>query len=200
MNVFQRLLIITIIITLITRTISKPLFTTNFDKNGININDIYIKYNNYYETNVNNISTIQFDKIETDNYNTYKYVLASMYNDNIFFETTNVYYNSNNSLKVILLITNHAFQNTNNEFILNLSFNKIFYGLTISTKPLGPINFNGKYYLEVGDFNIGFSEKVLIDEEYHTTNLERFGNHFYLSFPSFKEYILYEFNIFQNIL
>jgi hypothetical protein len=65
---------------------------------------------------------------------------------------------------------------------------------------LGPININGKYYLEVGNLNIVFSEKALIDNQNYVVNMERFGNNFYLNFPSFKEYIIYEFNIFENII
>jgi hypothetical protein len=182
----------------ITQAISKPSFDAYFDKNGITLDDIYIKYNSYYETNVNNISAIQFDTISSDNNDNYTFVLTSLYNHNIYIETTNIFYKSNNTLKVILLIMEHEFQNTKNELILNLSFNKIFYGLNILTSPLGPINFNGKYYLEVGKFNIIFSKKVLIDNEYHMANLDRFGNHFYLNFPSFKEYIIYDFTIFEN--
>jgi len=196
----MKVFLLLLIINKITQTISKSLLNTDFDKNGITINDIYIKYNNYYETNINNISDIQFDTINSDNNDNYTYVLTSMYNHNIYIETTNIYYKSNNTLKVILLIMEHEFQNTKNELILNLSFNKIFYGFNIIMSPLGPINFNGKYYLEVGNFNIIFSEKVLIDNEYHVANLERFGNHFYLNFPSFKQYIIYDFTICENII
>ena len=196
----MKVLLLVLIINYINYIIAKPLFNTDFDMNGFNINNIYIKYNNYYEANINNISTIKFDTINSDNYDNYSYVSTSMYNNNIYFETTNIYYNSNNSLKVILLITNHQFQDIKNNFILSLSFNKIIYGFTVSTIPLGPINFNGKYYLEIDGFNIGFSEKALADDANYMVNLERFGNNFYLHFPSFKQYILYEFNIFQNII
>ena len=189
MNLSLLLLIITIVMAMS--------FNVDFDKNGFNINNIYIKYNGWYEANITNINAINFDSINSDNYDNYKYVLTSMYNNNIHFETTNIYYNSNNSLKVILLIMNHQFQNINNNFILNLVFNKIIYGVTI---PYGPINFNGIHYLQLGDFNIEFSNKVLIDNINHMMHLERFGNYFYLHFPSFTEYIVYEFNIFQNII
>jgi hypothetical protein len=168
----------------------------DFDKNGFNINNIYIKYNSWYEGNITNNYPINFDSINSDNYDNNDYVSTSMYN-NIYFETTNIYYNSNNSIKVILLIMNYQFEDINNDFILNLIFNKIIYGLTI---PCGSINFNGEYNLQIDDFNIEFSNKVLIDNINHVMHLERFGNYFYLHFPSFKEYIVYEYNIFQNII
>jgi hypothetical protein len=169
----------------------------DFDKNGFNINNIYIKYNSWYEGNITNNSAINFDSINSDSFDNIKYVSTSMYNNNIYFEATNIYYNSNNSIKVILLIMNYHFEDINNDFILNLVFNKIVYGFTI---PYGPINFNGEYNLQIDDFNIEFSNKVLIDNINNMMHLERFGNYFYLHFPSFKEYILYEFNIFQNII
>jgi hypothetical protein len=191
MNLSLLLLIISIVI-------AQPFnINMDFDKNGFNINNIYIKYNSWYEGNITNNYAINFDSINSDNYDNNKYVLTSMYNSNIYFETTNVYYNSNNSIKVILLIMNYQFQDVNNDFILNLVFNKILYEFTI---PCGPINFNEKHYLQIDDFNIEFSNKVLIDNNNHVMHLERFGNYFYLHFPSFKEYILYEFNIFPNII
>ena len=67
----MKVFLLLLIINKITQTISKSLLNTDFDKNGITINDIYIKYNNYYETNINNISDIQFDTINSDNNDNY---------------------------------------------------------------------------------------------------------------------------------
>jgi len=73
----------------------------------------------------------------------------------------------------------------NNELILNLSFN-------------GPVNYDGEYYLEIKDIIVVFSNKVIVDQENKTITVERFGNNFYLHFPSFKECLLYDFIIYCN--
>lgn len=169
-------------------------FNVNFNQNGFNINDIYIKYNNYYEENVTNNNPINFDIINNN-----QYISTIMQNNDIYFETTNIYYESNNSLRVILLITDYNFQNINNNFILNIVFNKKTFMFTTIIIPYGPINFNGKHYLQIGDFNMEFSNNAIVDDIKQNVKLERFGNYFYLHFPSFKNYILYEYTIFQNI-
>ncbi len=80
---------------------------------------------------------------------------------------------------------NYKFQNMENDFIVKLEFNC-------------PVNYNGKYYLEAKDYIIVFSENAMLDTDKKPVGVERFGNNFYLNFPSFKENLLYNYTIYYN--
>jgi hypothetical protein len=175
-------------------TFSNLLFKANFNENGIILsnhdyfNYINIKYEKVYENNHDiNQKLIKFSTIYSDEIDVYNTITTAM-DDNIFyFEALNTMSNSihnyeKNSLKVSLIALGYIFQDMNNEFIINLSFNS-------------SVNYDGEYYLEIKDYIIVFSDKVLSDDENKTASVERFGNNFYLHFPSFEEYMIYDFTI-----
>ncbi len=180
--------------------LSNFLFKADFDKNSIilsnhnNNNYVNIKYENICEKN------LEYDKVFPIEFNTFNYDEIDAFNGvTTGEETTNFYIEAlntmsysihnyeKNSLKVSLIVMDYKFQDMNNEFIINLSFN-------------GPVNYDGEYYLEIKDYIIVFSEKVSFDTENKNASakIERFGNNFYLHFPSFKEYMLYDFIIYYN--
>ncbi len=177
-------------------TLLNLLFKVDFDKNSIilsnydNSNYVNIKYEKIYENN--NIKPIEFNMFHTDEMDIYNAIITLMQDDDVYFEALNtmsysIHNYAKNSLKVSLIVMDYKFQDMNNEFVINLSFN-------------GPVNYDGEYYLEIKDFIIVFSEKVSFDSDNKssTVTIERFGNNFYLHFPSFKEYMLYDFIIYYN--
>ena len=177
-------------------TFSNLLFRANFNENGIilsnhdDCNYINLKYEKFYENNNNNHNIIKFNTIYSDEMDTYNAITTTVVNDNFYFEAFNIMsyslrHYSKNSLKVTLIIMDYVFQNMDNEFIINLSLNS-------------SVNYNGEYYLEIKDYIIVFSDKVYSDNENKTATVERFGTNFYLHFPSFKEYMLYDFIIYYN--
>jgi hypothetical protein len=169
------------------------LFKADFDKTGIilsnnNNNYINIKYENIFEGD--KVYPIEFNTFNYDEIDAYNGVITGYENTNFYFEALNImsyniYNYETNSLKVSLMIMDYKFQDMNNELILNLSFN-------------GPVNYDGEYYLEIKDIIVVFSNKVIVDQENKTITVERFGNNFYLHFPSFKECLLYDFIIYCN--
>jgi hypothetical protein len=183
-------------------TFSNLLFKANFNENGIilsnhdNFNYINIKYEKVYENNhdndnIINIKPIKFSTVYSDEMDVYNTITTAMDdNTNFYFEALNtmsysIHNYERNSLKVSLIVLGYIFQDMNNEFIINLSFNS-------------SVNYDGEYYLEIKDYIVVFSDKVLSDNENKTAIVERFGNYFYLHFPSFKEYMIYDFTIYYN--
>jgi hypothetical protein len=183
-------------------TLSNLMFKADFNSNGIilsnynNQNYINIKYETMYENNHdndnnNNIKNIKFNIFNSDELDVYHAVISGMEDDTFYFEALNtmsysIHNYEKNLLNVSLYVTGYEFKDINNEFIINLSFNS-------------PINYDGEYYLELQDYIIVFSNKVFLDYENKTATVERFGNNFYLHFPSFKEFLLYDFIIYINI-
>ena len=177
-------------------TLSNFLFKADFDKNNIiltnykDTNYVNIKYEKIDESN--NINNIEFNYFYSDEIDVYNTIITSMEHNDFYFEALNtmsysIHNYDKNSLNVSLMVMDYKFQDMSNEFIINLSFNS-------------PVNYDGEYYLEINDFIIVFSEIVLFDSGNKTASVtvERFGNNFYLHFPAFKEYILYDFIIYYN--
>ncbi len=178
-------------------SLSNFLFLVNFNNNSLtlnnydNTNQLNIKYEKFYENNSNNIinNKIEFNYILYDEFDIYSSIQTIMDND-YYLETLNIMsYSINNyaknSLEVLVYLSEFQFQNMENDFIINLSFNS-------------PVNYDGEYYLEAKDYIIVFSEKAVLDDNKKSVGIERFGNNFYLSFSSFKDYLLFNYTIYYN--
>ncbi len=179
-------------------SLSNFLFLANLNNNSLilknydNTNQLNIKYENFYEENKNLIdyNKINFNYILYDEFDIYRAVLTVMDTNNIYFEALNtmsysIHNYEQNSLKVSLFVMNYKFQDINNEFIINLSFNS-------------PVNYDGEYYLEAKEYIIVFSEEALLDNDKQSVYIKRFGNNFYINFPSFKDYLLFNYTIYYN--
>ncbi len=178
-------------------SLSNFLFSVNFNKNSLILNDnnvpLNIKYESFYENNINiKINKIEFNSILSEEFDIYSGVETIMDTNKYYFQIFNIISYSihnyaKNTLEVSLYLTNFEFENFDNNLIINLSFNC-------------PINYDGKYYLEANNYIIVFSERALLDDNLIKIDVDRFGNNFYLNFPSFKDYLLYNYTIYYNNL
>jgi hypothetical protein len=162
------------------------LFVTNITNSDIilhkhfsNSRPIIIKYINIFEENDNNKKhSIIFNETSNNIFDEYNSLISIMNND-LYFEVNykNTYSISNayyNALHVSFYIKNFKFQNMKNNIILGLSFNS-------------PINYDGKYLLEIENYILTFSDTVNSDNIIKNVKIERVGNYFYIIFPSCNE-------------
>ncbi len=183
--------------------LSNDKFSVNFDYDKIileklNINKKYkfnpiITYQNIfediYETESEIISgTNPKYKILFDNFiehlGSTNYIKSSVKinNSNTYFESKYQMI-SDDTLLVSFYISDFKFKNPNNDLLVSLSFTS------------GPINYNGKYYLEVQDYIINFSNTTTYNLYSDKVSIERFGNYFYIHFPYFEDELFYNFTI-----
>ena len=175
-------------------TIENYLFSANINNNKIILNKhfsdcrpIIISYENIFEDNTNNKKQIIFNEISNDVFDIYNSVISTMNTTNVYFETKHkmTYCISNsysNALHVSFYMKDFKFQDMKNNIILSLSFNS-------------PINYDGKNILEIKDYILTFSDKVISDKKVKNVQIERFGNYFYLHFPSYNDDMYYNFII-----
>ncbi len=152
----------------------------NYDISNVKINFEYIaEVSNDEEYNKQNIIFNRFIK-DTDDFNNFNYVKTSMKTEQLYFEINYEAIYNKNYVDVVMFIKNKASTSTNN-IVICISFDKEI------------INYNGKYILEVKDYIINFSNISFSDYKYYKVNVERFGNYFYIYFPSYKDFIHYKF-------
>lgn len=176
------------------------LFSANINNNKITLNKhfsncrpIIIKYENifeeYFEDNNYNYNkqSIIFDDTSNNIFDIHNSLLSTMNTTNLYFEAnykmtysiSNAY---SNALYVSFYMKNFKYQNMKNNIILSLSFNS-------------PINYDGKYILEIQNYILTFSDNVISDNKIKNVKIERFGNYFYLHFPSYNNEMYYNFII-----
>lgn len=166
-------------------------FHIKYDNNNIILNNYYtsnVKINyeyiaevdDYKEFNKQSIIFNEFIK-ETDEFNKFNYVKKVMNNDKLYFEMNYDTIFDNNYVEVFMFMK--GYNNTNNSIVICISFDREI------------INYDGQYILEVKDYIINFSNISFSDNKYNEVNVERFGNYFYINFPSYKDYMQYKFMI-----
>jgi hypothetical protein len=154
----------------------------DYDTSNVKINFEYIaEVNNYEEYNKQNILFNTFIK-DTDDLNNFNYVKTSMKNEKLYFEINYETIFNNNYVEVYMLMKEYNYSN-NNDIVICISFDKQI------------INYDGNYILEFKDYIINFSNISFSDYKYNKVNVERFGNYFYINFPSYKDYMQYKFTI-----
>jgi len=164
-------------------------FYINYDDNSIILNnyysDSYVKINFEYisesEGSQQNILFNTFIK-ETEVLDNFEYIRALMKNNNLYYEIIYESFYNKNYIDVYTMIKKNN-TNINDETIICISFDR------------AQINYDGNYTLEVKDYIINFSNISFSDYKYNKVNLERFGNYFYIHFPSYLDYIQYTFTI-----
>jgi hypothetical protein len=170
-------------------------FYVDFDYDKISLKeydrsnkDIIIKYETISEDNTNKSNKIYFSYFHNELENSIEYVRHIYSFNKTYMEFinevnhTNKY--TNNKINVYLFMKGWQFDNNNN-IILNISVNN-------------PVNYDGKYYLEINNFIINFSENCNSDYTHKKVFVERFGNYFYIHFPSYKSSLYYNFSIDYN--
>jgi hypothetical protein len=174
-------------------TLFNDLYMIDIDDNKLiiknhfedNIN-VTMKYEQIYENNItptNNYNNILFNYFLQDISEYYHYIGTTMKKDNMYFDAN---YEMNNYItNVQLRISGSTFDNMATGFIISLSFNS-------------PINYDGKYILEIKDYIIQFNEYTYTDDNYKLVTVERFGNNFYLHFPYYEKFSQYQFMIKKN--
>ncbi len=165
-------------------------FYINYDDNYIILNSYdtpYVKINfeyiaeidNYEEYNKTNILFNTFIKDD-------EYIKTIMKNQKLYFEMNYDTLYNNKYVDVFM------FMKENNKIVNNIVNNKIVICISFDKES---INYDGEYILEVKDYVINFSNISFSDGKYNKVNVERFGNYFYIYFPSYKDYIQYKFTI-----
>ncbi len=165
---------------------NEKIILENFNNNCKYLSKPIIKYENIfediYETESDIISKANPKyKVMFDDFNINKnYIISSMKfnNSDTYFE---VKYQmiTDKTLLVSFYISSFEFKDTSNDLLVSLSFNKL-------------VNYDSKYYLEVDDYVINFSNNT---DNFNKVTIERFGNYFYVHLPYFADELYYNFTI-----
>ena len=171
-------------------------FNINYDDNHITLNNYDIsnvKINFEYIAEVSddeeyNKQPILFNKFikDSDDFNKFNYVKTTMHTEKLYFEVNydTLYYNK--FVEVYMFIKNN-----------NISINSIVICISFDKEI---INYDGNYILEVKDYvinfsNISFTAQNSNNKVWNKVTVDRFGNYFYIYFPSYKDFIQYKFII-----
>ncbi len=157
-------------------------------KSNCNKRDVIINYETLSEKDI--YKKISFGYFATDLNNNVEYVRQIHSSNYVYMELmneinhTNKY--TNNKMDVYLFTKRWNFTNMDNNLVLHFSVNH-------------PVNYDGKYLLQISDYNIVFSEFCESDYIKKKVLIERFGNNFYIHFPAYKAAIYYYFSIIYDV-
>ena len=165
-------------------------FYINYDDNYIILNSYdtpYVKINFEYIAEIDNNeeykkTNILFNTFIKDN----EYIKTIMKNKKLYFEMNYDTFYNNNYVDVFM------FMKEQNKTKYGANINNIVICISFDKEN---INYDGKYTLELKDYVINFSNISFSDGKYNKVNVERFGNYFYIYFPSYKDYMQYKFTI-----
>ncbi len=167
-------------------TLVNDYFFVEYDYNNIKLysdkNIVKMNYEYISEGDCLNKQNIQFNYFLKESNNYQDFIKTIMKNDNIYYEINYETLIHNNYLDVKMHLKKYK-TNNNNNIIICISFDRL------------SINYDGLYSMEVKDYLINFSNVAYYDNKYDFINIDRFSNYFYISIPSFNDYINYTFTI-----